>query len=127
MQRMSSRLTPIFKFVLPAVWISGWSFGTYQAFSWVFTLGGIFGSIFLLWYCARFRKVILEEETLIVSDYRREVRVPLARVSSVKRRIWIRPPEILVIFDSDTGLGDKAVFMPSYRFWNSQWWQARET
>jgi len=81
----------------------------------------------LLWYCVRFRKVILDGEILIISDYRREVRVPLALVSGVKRRTWIRPSEILVIFDSDTGLGDKAVFMPSYRFWNSQLWRVYET
>jgi len=124
---MSSRLTPIFKFVFPAVWISGWSFGTYQAFSWVFALGGIFGSIFLMWYCSRFRKVFLEGETLIVSDYRREVRVPLARVSRVRRRTWIAPSEIIVIFDSDTGLSDKVVFLPSYCFWDSQWWRSHET
>jgi hypothetical protein len=126
MQCMSSRPTPILKFVFPIVWISGWSFGTYLAFSWVFALGGILGSIFLLWYCARLRKVILDGEVLIISDYRREVRVPLARVSRVRRKTWIAPSEITVTFDSDMGLGDKAVFLPSYRFWNSQWWQAYE-
>jgi hypothetical protein len=123
MQRMSSRLTPILKFVFPAVWISGWAFGTFQAFSWVFAFGGTLGTVFLLWYCARLRKVTLDGEDLIISDYRREVRVPLTRVSSVKRRIWISPPEIIVTFDSDTGLGEKVVFMPSYNLWNTQWWK----
>lgn len=135
-QRLSSWYTPITKFLFPVIWIVGWSAGTYQVF-WrnlplqypgilVFPLGGVLGTGFVLWYCSRLRKVTLDGDTLIVSDYRREVRIPLARVSRVKRRTWISPPEIVVTFDSDIGLDEKAVFIPSYIFWNTQWWRSHE-
>ena len=134
---MSSCSTPITKFFFPVIWIAVWSVETYQVFwrnpalqdlgIWVVLLGGVLGTGFVFWYCSRLRKVTLDGDTLIVSDYRREVRVPLARVSTVKRRTWISPPEIIVTFDSETGIGEKAVFIPGYRFWNSEWWQIYET
>jgi hypothetical protein len=136
-QRLSSWSTPIAKFLFPVIWVAGWSAGTYGVFRsnpppqgpgiWALPLGGVLGTGFVFWYCSRLRKVTLDGDTLIVSDYRREVRVPLARVSGVKRRTWISPPEIIVTFDCDTGLGEKAIFIPSYRFWNSTWWQVYET
>jgi len=133
---MSSSSTLFVKFVFPVIWIAGWSAATYQILGQGVPLqdpgvrmlpwGGILGAAFLFWYCSRLRKVILDGETLVISDYRREVRVPLARVARVKRTIWINPRTITVTFDSDTGLGEKAVFMPSRIFWNTQWWKGYE-
>src|SRR5690242_2351670 len=87
--RLSSAMTVYFKFVQPAIWL-------FIAVPWTILAirGGISGEdllvlpiLALLGVCVyltgiRLKRVILDRETLTVSNYRKETRVPLRSIAA---------------------------------------------
>ena len=100
MTALSSRLTPFMKFGFPALWGGMWSYGTALMFidpshvhwhgggappswaKWVFLgflilLGVGFGRV-----CLPLKRVALDDDYLVVSNYFRTIRIPLANVQT---------------------------------------------
>ena len=76
----------------------------------------LLGTCLLFWHCSRLRKVILDRDTLVISNYSREVSVPLTSVSQVKGSRWSKTKDIIITFDHDIGFGDKIIFVPKTRW-----------
>jgi len=128
---LSSRLTFFTKVIFPIAWISGFCIGTIAM--WVsdnapnqvkrgFLACLILGSLFIWWSCARLKRVRIDGRTLYISNYLREIALPLNIVEHVSenRAINIRP--VTLYFRRATDFGNKILFMPKARmmwFWHS--------
>lgn len=139
LKRLSSSMTIIQKFIFPTLWIGGFGFGTltlwlgamtgkngnlppYDA-KWGFLLMWIAGSIFILWGCAGLKKVILTSDSLIVSNYFREITIPVEMIERVTENCWINIRPVTVHFRCTTDFGERITFMPKIKlfllFWKS--------
>ena len=79
----------------------------------------VFGSIY--WYYVRLKKVAIDHDGLVISNYVREVRVPWRDVIKVTGSRWEKTHQVTVTFDHDIGFGPSIVFMPKFRFlWPGQ-------
>lgn len=71
------------------------------------------------WVNLRFCVVTLEGQKLRLSNFKGEVIVPLTAITSMEERKWTKPRGAIILhFDRDFGIGEKAEFMPRYIKWN---------
>lgn len=132
MQRtLSSSLTVVWKFLFPTVWITGFGAATVglwlgafrgrdqelppDAMRWISLSVWLVASTFLIWFARRLHRVSLHDGVLTVSNYFREISVPLANVSRVTESYMRRPPTITLHLDNPTALGQRIVFVPAGR------------
>ncbi len=124
MRVLSSSAVPFYKFVLPYLWFVCWGAPVFildavDPYRAEFLGVGIIGSCLLAWYASRLRKVILDGETLVISDYSRsprEVRVPLTSVSEVRASRLSKTKDVVLFFYDDFGFGDRVRFLPKSKF-----------
>ena len=69
----------------------------------------------LWWTCAPLKRVWLEGMTLHVSNYLREIAVPVAAIDQVTESLWINIHPVTIRFNRTTPFGDSIVFMPKAR------------
>lgn len=134
---LSSMQTFLMKVVFPVIWIGLFGFGTFMLWvgaisgragasapaflKWQFLVMWIAGSAFILWSCGRLKRVRIDREFLYVSNYRREVAVPLSMIEDVTENRWINIHPVTVRFRVPTEFGQTITFMPTARFfgWSS--------
>src|SRR5690242_7485092 len=128
---LSSRLTFFTKTVLPACWIAG--FGVVTAFmwtdghlpaetGWLFIVAWVAGTLSFWWWCIPLKKVRVNGDDLIISNFRKEIVVPLNFVESVTENRWVNVHPVTIHFRGETEFGRKISFMPKSRvmfFWSS--------
>jgi hypothetical protein len=128
---LSSAQTLLMKAVFPAFWIGMFGIGTLMmwfgtqrssaegglpAFApWLMGLVWLAGSAFLLRFCARLKRVRADDEFLYLSNYLREVRVPLKSIDAVTEIRWINIHPVTVHFRVPTAFGRSITFMPRVR------------
>jgi len=120
---ISSAQTYFVKFIFPALWIAG--FGAGVASVWllpappqmraIFSLVWLIGGAIIWRTSAPLKKVQLEGDALIVSNYLRETRVPLSEIQEVTENRWINIRPVTIRFRSDTEFGASITFMPKVR------------
>jgi hypothetical protein len=131
---LSSAETVWMKFLFPIIWISGFGMGTLGLFlgifhgrddsappewmKWQFLAFWIAGSAFILWGCARLKRVRLDESGLLVSNYLKEVRIPFDDIRDVTENRWINIHPVTIYFRHSTPFGDRIVFMPRVRLFS---------
>lgn len=124
---ISSRQTLFAKVILPALWI-----GTVGAGALTVSVGSLTGNlpaplslIFLaVWALGAtmfwrllvpLKKVGIDGVSLTVSNYRREITVPLGEIESVTENRWLNYRPVTIHLRHDTGFGRKITFMPKVR------------
>ncbi len=121
MRVLSSRATPFYRFFTPLAWFLLWLFlapfidaatARYE----IFLAVAVLGACLFFWHGSRLRKVILDGDTLVISNYSRDVSVPLTSISQVKGSRWAKTKDVIITFDHDIGFGDKVVFVPKTRW-----------
>jgi len=130
-ETLSSLQTFIFKFIFPVFWISGFSVGT--GMMWIPVLSGqrgdasppelkfvflaitIAGSAYIYWSCIRLKRVRMDGQFLYLSNYLREIQVPLAAVESVTEFRWENSHPVTIHFVRPTEFGSSVTFMPKMR------------
>ena len=121
---LSSRLTFFSKVIFPIVWIGGFGVGTIALWTnnsvphqekWRFLGALIVGSLFIWWAGARLKKVSVEGGALYVSNYLKEIALPLDIVERVSENRWINIRPVTLYFRRSTDFGNKIVFMPKTR------------
>ena len=124
---LSSMQTFLMKVVFPILWIGGFGVGTVAMWfgasapafvRWQFLVMWIAGSAFILWSCGRLKRVRIDREFLYVSNYRREITVPLSMIEAVTENRWLNIHPVTVRFRVPTEFGQTITFMPTARFWN---------
>jgi len=131
---LSSRQTFFLKFIFPPVWIgsfgaatvflwwtSGLPEGPPAAMKWLFLAIWVGGSALIWWTCVRLKRVRADEAFLYVSNYRTEVRIPLAALRLVSESGWVNTHPVTLKFSTPTPFGRRVVFMPKIRwfYWTS--------
>jgi hypothetical protein len=137
---LSSAQTFLMKMLFPPLWIGGFAAVTLSLFlapdswhgadggppdpelKWVFLFGTIAGTAFIWWSCIRLKRVRMDDKALYISNYSREIVVPLVNVAEVTENGWLNIHPVTITFHSDTEFGSRVVFMPKTRwfgFWSS--------
>ena len=139
-RRLSSGLTFVFKLLFPLVWMAGFGFATVAEFlwpdrgthnvvpggaldggKWIFLVALLFGSAFILRVAVPLKRVILDGDALLVSNYLRTVRVPLASVARVTQNRWINVRPVTVHLREPSPFGARFTFMPPRPRWVVAW------
>ena len=129
-ERISSAQTFFAKVVFPVVWIGGFSIGTIALFAaermagrptppgvpWVFLGATLLGSAAIYWYCVRLKRVDIDGDSLFVSNYRREIVVPLTDVDGVTENPWVNMHPVTIHLRRDTEFGRSITFMPKIQW-----------
>ena len=139
-QTLSSNQTFYLKCVLPIFWVGLFSTGTLGLFlspeswkgangdpapvwlKWLFLSFTLFGAALAWWFCVRIKRVRMDDRSLYISNYFREVVVPLADVAEVTENLWTNFHPVTVRFRLDTPFGSSITFVPKLRlfhFWSS--------
>ena len=125
-ERLSSASTFLFKFVFTTVWPAGFALGSLLAYTRPqlraqgthiqFLLILVVGGLILWKFCAGLKRVDVDGDALVLSNYRRQIRVPLTEIAGVhqNRLLSIRP--ITVTFKHPTEFGRSIAFMPPFTF-----------
>jgi hypothetical protein len=130
---LSSVQTFTAKVILPVLWISGFGLGTLMM--WLqrtptstgapenpklqLLVAWVIGTLFLLLGPGRLKRV-RAERNIYVSNYLREVTIPLANIRDVTENRLLNWHPVRVHFREPTGFGTAVVFMPKIR-WFGPW------
>ena len=121
---ISSAQTFSTKFILPIVVAAVLAFGFSRAGSRVlpfFAPVAVLLAASIYWFYVRLKKVAIDSDGLVISNYVREVRVPWRDVIKVTGNRWKKTHQVTIAFDRDIGFGTSIVFMPKFRFlWPGQ-------
>lgn len=139
---LSSRWTPFYKFVAPALAAVGLGFGVWSALrrpgeapvpggfppalAWLsaaamaLLIGGL-----IWWSVARLKRVVLVGDELVISNYVVEIRVPLTAIESISKRSTTNPKRYTVAFAEPTEFGRTITFMPPM-VWSMNPWAESE-
>ena len=115
------------KIVLPAFWIPCFSFAPISIFilsdegpqspdAWIFLFVWIAGSAFLLWDSVRLKVVNVDENFLYVSNYLKEIAIPLSEIYDVTENVWLNTHPVTIHLKKPSEFGGRIVFMPKTRF-----------
>lgn len=127
--QLSSRWTPFYKFVLPLLVLSGIGAGTVIAYlrpepqtmppglrpdqGWILMAVAAVIAIAVMWWAlGRLMRVELDEDELIISNYRSEIRVPLSNVAKIAGPSRSNPPRYTLTFEEPTDFGRTIAFIP---------------
>jgi hypothetical protein len=124
-RRLSSLQTFLIKVIFPIFWTTIWGIGTVVMFfteegknappKFIFLLIWIIGIAFLYWSCIRLKAVSVDEDFLYVSNYLREISIPLSNIYDVTENRWINIHPVTIHLKSPSEFGDKIIFMPKVR------------
>lgn len=125
-RELSAKLTILPKIILPIFVLFIWSIVTLTAFfsanprtaqpKFLF-LGLLFVlAAFFYFTVMRFMKVSVDEDFLYVSNYLKEIAVPLSDIVDVTEITWIRGHPVTIHLKTATPFGKKITFMPKPRF-----------
>ncbi len=120
---LSSAQTWPTKFLMPVLWLGLMGFVIFRLNLFrlvspatpILMLAFAFGTASIYWYYVRLKKVTLAGSELIISNYSREIRVPLTSITEVKGSRMSKTRQITVRFDPALGFGGSIVFMPKWR------------
>jgi len=113
------------KIIFPAFWIPSGGFVTLIVLfsrdadvSAKLTLPCMFvvGSAFIYWSGIRLKEVSIDNDFLYVSNYLKEVSIPLSQIYDVTENRWVNIHPVTIHLNSPSEFGDKITFMPRTRF-----------
>jgi hypothetical protein len=125
---LSSMQTFPVKWLLPALWIAGFGWGTLclwfdnpvphapPSLRWVFLLAWLVGTAYLGWISMRLKRVQADEEAIYVSNYLSEVRIPLEDIDRITEFVWIDPATITIHLLHSSAFGLRVIFIPKFRW-----------
>ncbi len=131
MRTLSSAQTFLMKAILPPLWILAFGAMTVGVWSgaipapgmkWIFPVIWLAGTAGIYWSCIRLKRVELDGSTLVVSNYRTTIRVPLQNVEEVTETRWVNTHPVTLHLRHPSEFGSEIVFMPTIRvfgLWSS--------
>ena len=85
---------------------------------WLFLFIWLAGSAFIYWGCVRLKEVSVDTEFLYVSNYIKEITIPLSEIFDVTENLWLNIHPVTIHLKSPSEFGAKIVFMPTVRFFS---------
>ena len=134
MTRLSARQTFYCKVILPVFWLGLFAAMTTVMFvaperlrpppptwmKWQLAAFTLLGAAAFGRFLLPLKRVRMDDEALWVSNYLREVRVPLADVRDVTASAWVSGRPVTVHLWRDCAFGARIVFLPVLHAW--RWW-----
>jgi len=128
-RRLSSLQTFLMKVIFPGLWIPLFGMAPLMMFlglaqgpdappKWLFLFIWLVGSAFIYWGCVRLKEVSVDAEFLYVSNYIKEITIPLSEIFDVTENLWLNIHPVTIHLKSPSEFGDKIVFMPTVRFFS---------
>ncbi len=130
-RNLSSSATVWWKFIFPAIWISGFGAGTAALWfgdfrgpknqpppdemRWIFLAVWLVASTVLVWFSRRLHRVSLRDDVLTISNYFSEISVTVTAISRVTQSYMSNPPTNTIHLHQQTSLGKRIVFVPAGR------------
>jgi hypothetical protein len=130
---LSSRLTFLYKFVLPVLWNVMFGLGVFAILAGVLqsksgappppvakaflVIVWAFGAAMWFLTVIPIKQVWLVGDGLRISSFRREISMPLADCVEVRSHRWSNPELVSVTFRRETAFGRGVRFMPPLRYW----------
>jgi len=74
------------------------------------------GSAFIYWSCIRLKEVSVDDDFLYVSNYLKEIVIPLSEIYDVTENVWVNIHPVTIRLKTPSEFGEKIVFMPTVRF-----------
>ena len=130
MQQISSRFTFLHKFLIAPgcvlgllnMWISStWGADPRMEPSFFYVLSIVLTAWFF-WLGWPLKKVSIYGDKLYVSNYRREIAVPLSDIDDVRGNVFTDPQRVTIYLRNETEFGSKIVFLATHRrfsFWST--------
>ena len=127
-RKLSSMQTVLMKIFFPILWIPIWGVGVLTMFlgddpkgpdppaKWMFVVFWFVGTAFTCWSGIRLKEVSVDDDFLYVSNYLKEISVPLSQIYDVTENVWVNSHPVTIHLNSPSEFGDKIVFMPTTRF-----------
>ena len=121
---LSSRYTFFTKIVFPILWIGGFGAGSMALWAsnnapsqikWTFLAVWAVGSLSIRWSSVRLKRVRVDGKTFYVSNYRKEIALPLGSVERVSENRWINIHPVTLYLRRPTDFGSKIMFMPKMK------------
>jgi hypothetical protein len=113
---ISSAQTFFAKFIVPIIVLAVLPFLAFRSgVGPIFVPVGALAALSVYWYYSRLKKVAIDSDGLVISNYFREVRVPWRQIVDVSGSRWVNTRQIKVTFDRDIGFGSSIIFMPKIR------------
>jgi len=123
-RELSSKLAPVYRWVIPGLLTVA---AVYVVWRYAIRGEPDTGALVLAWLTAagcvllarvldRAKRVWIEDNKLIINDFRRTAAVDLSRIASVRTTPLFKPDRIVVRFSEPTIFGDKIVFYPRVRW-----------
>ena len=110
-------MTFFWKYIFSPVWLGGFGIGTIGAISTLginglpFLIGLIFGFGLIYYVCIRAKKVDIDDNFLYISNFRKNIQVPLENVKNVSDNVLLSPRPIFIEFHNTTEFGKKIMFI----------------
>ena len=129
-QRISSAQTFLLKWVFPVIWIGGFGAGALALWvgdssgsrnpppaemKWIFLFAWVAGTSFIGWFSGRLMRIERDGDTLYVSNYWREIAVPVAQVMAISENRWMSGHPVTLTFRTSTPFGRSITFLPRVR------------
>ena len=118
--RLSSIQTIFVKIIFPTIWTilfgevvgagaqqAGPNFGL--------LLFWIAGAVLMWWQCARLKVVHVDDNFLYVSNFLKEIAIPLSDICDVTENRWSNVHPVTIHLASPSEFGNKIIFMPTQR------------
>ena len=131
MRTLSSEWTFFYKFVSPVLWTGLFAyfilvmFATTGCFNFAITLpfAVLPVVIFLVcvwwfWTSIRLKKVTLKDDVLLISNFQKQIEIPLRDIERVSGSILMNPELVWLHLARPTEFGSKIVFMAKFRFFS---------
>lgn len=74
----------------------------------------IFGMSAMYFTLMRYKKVSIDDDFLYVSNYRKEIKIPVSDIAEVTEIKWVRTRPITIYLKNDSEFGRKIVFTPKF-------------
>jgi hypothetical protein len=131
---ISSAQTFLMKVIFPVLWIGGFSASTIMMFvagekihdglphppplemKWSFLAILVVAAVFIYRSCIRLKRVEITDSTLHISNYLREIVVPMRDLDEVTENRWVNIHPVTLHFKRRTEFGHSVVFMPTARW-----------
>lgn len=125
-RKLSSNLTPVYKFCFPGLWVScalysltdyilNWGDSTLQRF-FAICLFWVGGGFLMFFSFGRLKSVYMEGDALYVSNFLKQIRIPFDHIETVKESdFWTsKISKVVLILTSTTPLGKRIEFSPAF-------------
>lgn len=83
---------------------------------WLFLCLWVAGVAGIYWYCIPLKEVSVDDDFLYVSNYLKEISIPLSEIYDVTENVWINIHPVTIHLRSPSEFGNDIVFMPTHRF-----------